>query len=78
MQIALLKHAAERNLAAPVLTPQVASPRLRFKRALTAKPLSRNSSTVGSRRYAGALYPGSSSLHRHITDLQLCHEVIHL
>lgn len=58
-------------MAAPVLTPQVASPRPRLNSVLTANPLSANSNTVGSLRYTGAEYPGSSNLHSHIRVLLL-------
>ena len=58
-------------MAVPVLTPQVASPRPRLNSVLTANPLSANSSTVGSLRYTGAEYPGSSSLHSHTNVLLL-------
>ena len=62
-------HAEGMDLAAPVLTPQVASPRLRIISKLTAKPPSTKSTTVGSLRYAGAEYPGSSSLRIQVSNL---------
>ncbi len=43
-------HAIDTGRWSPKLTPQVASPRLIYKRELTAKPLKINSRIVGSRK----------------------------